>query len=137
VAYWENNIGAALATITTDVHYVLSDLGVNDFASGLPDETTWKANYQSIIDDLRARWSSVQIYITKPWSRNHDSDATTMAGWIDDLVAANSGVCFVSDNENTWLKGADDGATMTTDGIHYSATGNAEKITRVVTALGY
>jgi len=105
---------------------VLTNWGANDFTV-LPTETAWKANYQMIIDAVRVKWPTALVYLSKPWSRGNDTNADTLAGWIDDLVAANPGVAFVADDERVWLKGADDGATMTTDGVHYSAAGLAEK----------
>lgn len=137
VSYWEDNISVTLATVTNYIHYALINLGVNDVTAGLPDETTWKANYQTIIDAFKADWPGIKVYITKPWKRGFDTEVTALAGWIDDLVAANAGVCFVADNESTWLKGADDGVTMTTDGVHYSVAGNAEKINQMITVFGY
>ena len=35
------------------------------------------------------------------------------------------------------MKGADDGATMTNDGIHPNTAGNAEKVNQVLTKMGY
>lgn len=113
------------------------NIGVNDWYTGMPNETTWKTNYQTIIDALHTKWASVKIYITKPWNRNHDADAITMAGWIDDLITANPLVLYEADDESDWLKGADNGAAMTLDGTHYSTAGNTEKKNQAMTVLGY
>jgi lysophospholipase L1-like esterase len=139
VASWATNISTVLNGIATlNVHnYVFINLGVNDWGGGLPNETTWKANYQTIIDAVVAKWPTAKIYIAKPWDRGYTSSATTMAGWIDDLISANSGVVYAGHNESVWLKGADDGATMTSDGIHYSAAGNTECAAQWETVLGY
>jgi lysophospholipase L1-like esterase len=126
-----------LVGVTTLSNHVFINLGVNDWVSGLPNETTWKANYQTIIDAVHAKFADAKIYIVKPWSRNHNSDAVTVAGWIDDIIAANSGVVFAGHDESGWLKGADDGATMTSDGVHYSTAGNAECISQWETVLGF
>jgi hypothetical protein len=116
-------------------HYALINLGVN----GMPtqEETATKTYYQYIIDALHTKWPAIKIYLTKPWMRGYDTESTTLAGWIDDLIAANPGVCFVADDESIWLKGADNGATMTVDGVHYSVAGEAEKTNQMVTVLGY
>lgn len=104
---------------------VLSNYGTNDLAV-LPVEATWRANYQTIIDAIMAAQPGARIYIVKPWKRGYTANANTMAGWIDTIVAANPGVAFVGHDERTWLEGGDDGATMTIDGVHYSAAGQAE-----------
>jgi lysophospholipase L1-like esterase len=137
VASWAKNISSVLSSIETSHNYVFINLGVNDWGSALPNETTWKANYQTIIDAVHAKWADATIYIVKPWSRGHTSDATTMAGWIDDIITANAGVVFAGHNESVWLEGGDDGATMTSDGVHYSTAGNAECIAQWETVLGY
>ena len=144
------NVGVAGATVASTaaaidtilagqgverLKYVLINLGVNDGSS--PNEATWKTNYQYIIDAVHTKWSEAKIYLAKPWKLNCDSTAVTMAGWIDDLITANSGVCYEGHNEYVWLKGADDGATYTSDGTHYSDAGKAETVNQWMTALGY
>lgn len=131
---------AAIDTILTGqsvarLKYALINLGVNDGSS--PDETTWKTNYQYIIDAVHTKWSEAKIYIAKPWKLNTDAKAITMAGWIDDLITANSGVCYEGHNEYVWLKGTDNGATYTSDGTHYSDAGKIEVINQWMAALGY
>lgn len=104
--------------------WVLTNYGANDVMA-MPTEATWKATAQSYIDQLVAYQAGARIYFAKPWRRGYAANCATLAGWIDDIVAANPGVAFVGHNENVWLEGGDDGATMTTDGVHYSEAGNA------------
>jgi lysophospholipase L1-like esterase len=137
VASWAASIDSVLATVYAPPEFILINLGVNDWYGGMPDKTTWENNYQYIINALHTKWQSIKIYITKPWNRNNDTNATTVAGWIDELIAANSGVLYEADNESVWLKGSDNGATMTTDGTHYSTAGNTEKKNQMMTVLGY
>jgi len=114
----------------------LINLGVNDQTDVV--EANWKADYQYIIDALLVKWPGTKIYLVKPWSRGRDAFYDTMAGWIDDLIAANPGTCFAGHDARVWLKGADDGATMTSDGIHYSIdAGQAECAAQWLTILGY
>jgi hypothetical protein len=101
----------------------------------MPNETTWKTNYQTIIDAIHTKWVDVKIYIVKPWKCNFDTEATTTAGWIDDLIAANTGVVYAGHNEAIWLK--NDWATLTADCVHYSAAGDAECASQWATVLGY
>ncbi len=92
---------------------------------------------QYVIDALKAAYIGAKIYLAKPWVRNEDVNADIQAGWIDTIVANNPGVVFAGHDERIWLKGADNGATMTTDGVHYSVAGNAEVINQWETTLGY
>ena len=66
------------------------------------------------------------MYITKAWRTGQDANCLTMATWIDTVVATYGGQVFVGPNENVWLENGDNGATYTSDGVHYNAAGNAE-----------
>jgi lysophospholipase L1-like esterase len=138
VAWYAANIDAQLATIPDDMQqdYIFLNFGANDWDSVL-NETTWKTQYQYIIDACHTKFPNAIIYISKPWERTHDADAVTMGGWIDDLITTNSTIMFVADDETGWLKGSDDGATMSSDGTHYSTAGQIEKKNQMLTVLGY
>ena len=116
---------------------VLCNLGVQEAALPLPLEATWKENYQYIIDAFVAAMPNVKIYLVKPWGRELETNVNTLAGWIDDLIAANPATCFAGHDERSWVKGVDDGATMTYDGLHYSAAGMVECAAQWKTILGY
>lgn len=111
------------------------NLGINDFDS-MPLEATWESDYLYIIDALRSKYPNAEIYITKPWMVGHTAEANTMAGWIDTIVAARA-FCHVGDDERTWLEGGDNGATMTSDGVHYSAAGQIAKVAALRAVIGY
>ena len=134
VAYWAANIGASIAASDGTPDYVLINLGANDVVS-LPAEATWKANYLTVADAIAAKWPGVPVYLVKVWKRGEAADCDTLAGWIDDLVAQRS-FLHVGHDERGWLEGGDDGATMTTDGIHYSAAGQTECAAQWKTVLG-
>ena len=124
---------ANLATLLTHIPtgtagsclHVLVNLGANEMAS-MPSAATWKANYWTLIDAIVAQQPGALVYPVKPWYRGKDSEALTMAGWVDDVIAQRPTVTRLGHNEYRWLRGADDGATMTTDGVHYSAAGQTE-----------
>lgn len=121
-----NNLVATLAiTNITDIPRVLINLSVNDFSQmGVGGfEATWKANYLTIIDALRVKWPLCPIYITRPWMRDFDTQADTMAGWIDYIVTQRS-LVYLGTDERVFYKGSDNGATNTTDGIHPSTAGD-------------
>lgn len=121
----------------------LINLGANDIESDgspAPDETTWKTNYQYIIDALVAAFPGCKIILSKPSEIYADNNSATVAGYIDDLITANPGVCYEGDNELVWKKGADNYATMTIDGQHYSTAGQVEaetqKEAKVISVMG-
>ena len=139
VAWYSANIDDQLSTIPDDMQqdYIFLNFGPNDWKVTMPDETTWKTQYQYIIDACHTKFPTAIIYITKPWQRGHDADAVTMGGWIDDLIAANSTIMFLADDETGWLEGGNDGATMTLDGTHFSTAGQIEKKNQMLTVMGY
>lgn len=134
-AYYAANIDALIAAEPRNHTDGLYRIGVNDFITG--NETDWKADVLYVLDAMKARWPAIQIKISKTWKQGFDSTASTYAGWVDDIVAARSSFVSVGDDERTWLKGADDGATNTTDGVHYSAAGQTAAAAAIQTALGY
>lgn len=125
VEYWATNIATWLASAVGTPDYVLINLGVNEMAS-LPAEATWENNYQIVIDAVKTKYPQALIWLVRPWKRGYTAAANTIAGWIDTIVSSNLGVVYVGPDERIWLEGGDDGATMTTDGIHYSDAGVVE-----------
>lgn len=107
------------------VEKVLLNIGVNDLTAGTI-EATFKTAYLGCLDAFNARWPSAKVYCTRVWARTYDE--TNINAWIGDCVALRPSFANLGDDESIWLEGGDNGATMTTDGIHYSAAGNAEAI---------
>ena len=139
VASARASITTILAAIpyTSDPHVeVLAQWGANDVGA-LPAEATWKANYLAIIDAVSAKWPQAKVRIAKPWRRGYAPQCNTLAGWIEDIVAARPGVAFVSDDEREWLENGDDGATRTSDGVHPNAAGLVIESAVKLAALGY
>lgn len=118
--------------------HVLINLGVNDMLGGLGAQATFEANYLTIVDAVHTKWPQSKIWLSRPWARNELTDANTVATWLANVAAARSGYTFVGDDERVWLENGDDGATRTTDGIHYSTpAGMNAKAAATKTALGY
>lgn len=116
-----------LSSIVKEPQAVLCNLGSNDVYNGDIVEATWKTNYEYIVDAILTQWPSVTVYIAKSWRRGYTADCNTIAGWIDDIILDYpGGNVLVGHDERTWLEGGDDGATMTSDGIHYSEAGQTE-----------
>lgn len=122
-ANWATWITAEMLKANGAAPAVLINLGVNDWNSALPDETTWKADMTTVLHAIHARMPSSEIYIMYPWDVGHDSDAATVHTWIDDLIAADPSYVNAGPDEAVWLKAGDNGATNTSDGKHYSAAG--------------
>lgn len=134
VATIDTNMATYLSTRNHIPDYILINLGVNDFDTQV--EATWKASYTSILDKLNAKWPSAQIYCMKTWRRGYTTQANTQAGWLDAVIATRS-FAHAGPDERVWLEGGDDGATMTTDGIHYSTAGQTEAGVQWQAAIGY
>lgn len=117
------------------LNVMLIDLGLNDCHTPLPDETQWKLDYQYIIDALKVKYPNAVFFLSKIWGVDRDANAATMAGWVDDLVAANPTYVFSGDDQQVWKKGADNGATMTSDGTHLSDAGEEEKSEQMETLI--
>lgn len=115
----------------------LLNIGVNDVMTALPDEATWKTNYKYVIDAILAKYPRINVYVAYPWGRGRDANCATLKTWIDAIIADYAVGVYAGHDENVWLKGADDGATMTTDGIHYSAAGHTALAALWKTILGY
>jgi hypothetical protein len=121
-SYWAANIGAKLAA-QPDYHgVVLINIGVNDFVSAT--QVQWVADMGTMLDAIHSKWPQATLYLMRPWKRGYDAKADEFVGWIDMLIAGRSFLRSGPD-ERVWLKGSDDGNTMTTDGVHYSVAGEA------------
>lgn len=122
---------------------VLLNFGVNDLASVSGFETTegralWRSQWVAMFDAVHARFANARIWVMRPWSAlGADASYDVMAGDIATAVADRSSYTFVGPDERVWLKGGDDGATMTLDGVHYSAAGSSECAAQWATTLGY
>lgn len=125
---------------TNQPPYVLIALGVNDVGFVppwvLPNQTTWQNNYLAVIDAVHTQWPSALVYISKPWKTQSGGDDTmwdTMAGWVDNVVAARA-FTRAGDDERSWFK--PNVATYSDDGIHFNAAGQTAAAAAEKTALG-
>lgn len=149
-AMWSVGVnGATVATAAASIGSTLAAMpsggwdtfllnwGANDVGGPLPSEATWQSDYLAILDAIHAAYPFARVYIMRPWRSGFDANAATLKARIDNIVAARSSFAFVGPDEAVWLKGADNGATMTTDGTHYSTAGKAECAAQWKAALGY
>lgn len=122
-------------TTTGDYLAVTLNWGVN-YDDQVATQAVWEANYLSIIDKIHTKAPRAKVYIARPWMVGYDARAAVLHGWIDNIVAARA-FAYVGPDEAVWLKGADNGATMTVDGVHYSTAGAAEAANQWQAVLGY
>lgn len=101
--------------------FVLLSLGSNNIDA---TQATLEEDIGAIADALRVQWPQVRVGITIPWIRDHDVGSNTAALAVAAVVAARSDWCFVGPDERVDLKGSDNGATNTADGVHASAAGS-------------
>lgn len=114
---------AALAPQAAPPVAVLINVGANDIGT-LPAEATWKSYLRSMLNHLIVTCANSRLYIARPWRRGYAADCDTLATWIAAVTYEYGGVyVHLGTDERVWLEGGDDGATMTTDGIHYSVAG--------------
>jgi len=122
VANWATLISTHLTYAIGTPDYVCINLGTNDLPLS-PVEATWKADYLTIIDALHAKWPLAVIKLMRPWQRGYNAEADTMAGWIDDLVAARPAFVLLGPDERDFLEAGNDGVTYTVEGLHPNALG--------------
>jgi hypothetical protein len=117
---------------------ILLNIGVNDLKSAL-NETAFKTSYLSVIDQLHTKLPLANIFAARVWSSDYTAENLALVnGWIDYCIAQRSTYTFAGPNEPVWLEGGDNGATMTSDGTHYSnPAGITEAAAQWKTVMGY
>lgn len=101
------------------VSIVLMNWGVNDLDGPLT-QSTWESQYSQIVEWAHAVYPNAKIYLAYPWRRGYDSECTVLHQWIDSVIASHSAYTFAGVDEAIVIKGNDDGAAATTDGVHHS-----------------
>lgn len=132
-----SSIVADLAAITTGTpQYILWNIGANDTDS-MPSEATFKANAQTCIDAIHAKWDSAKIYFMRVFVKSKAAECANIAQWYADLVTANPGVCFLGPDERVFLENGDDGATYMADDRHPNVAGYIVEFANWRSSLGY
>lgn len=108
--------------VNTDYPTVICNLGVNDFV-GMPSQATIETAYLTIVDAMKAKWPNVRVWLMRPWKQGYDAAADTMATYIGNVQSSRSSFVSLGPDERVFLRGSDNGASETTDGIHPSALG--------------
>jgi lysophospholipase L1-like esterase len=125
----------AAKAYVNNVRWIFVNLGAND-TQLLPAEADWKADFAAILDALHARWPLAHAYVMRPWRRNYAAAMATLIGWEADVIAARAPWAHVGPDES-FLEGGDNGASLTTDGIHPNDAGYALTAAAWRAAIGY
>lgn len=129
------NVDAWLLAAPTPAAWAFLNIGVVDL--GITSQADYETRLAYILDAIHTAWPKCAIRVTRPWSKVFDAQSATMATWIDNVLASRGPWAAVGDDERVWAKGADNGATMYYDNVHYSAAGNVEKENQIRTLMGY
>lgn len=128
---------ANLANTVGNPGTVLINMGANDAVQPTP-QVDFEAQLTSIIDQCRTKWGTgIQIYVAKPWRSDESANCDILAGYIDNVIATYASNVYDGPDERIWLENGDNGATYTSDGIHYNAAGAIEAADQWLTVLGY
>lgn len=146
-SYWHGEAGQTSVTIASsiasilasmsglDADWLLLNLGANDFVAGT-SQAAYETAMGQILDAAKVKWPNLQASVMRPWRRGYDAEAASMAGWVSNVTSTRAWA-HVGPDEAVFLKGADDGATYTSDGVHPNAAGYALTATQWQTAMGY
>jgi lysophospholipase L1-like esterase len=121
VATTQDNIDAAIAAAVGTPDAILINLGANDADDALV-EATFKADFAYILDALHAAYPNAIIYVTKVWRQGFDAECLMIWEWMLDVMSTRA-YCVAGIDEVIALKGSDNGATNTEDGIHPNDAG--------------
>ena len=129
-------VDADLATIGATPTYILMNLGSVELALGMPVEAQFETDYGYILDAFHTKWPNVKVYCHRPWYANHEADSNLIAGYIAVVLSTRGSFAYVGPDERVWAKGSDNGATMTSDGLHYSYAGAIKAAAQWRSVLG-
>jgi lysophospholipase L1-like esterase len=143
VAALRATIDASLAgrAVCPAPEFVCITLGVNDSPDNVDtagEQTTWTTNASYIIDAIHTAWPNTQVYWGLPWKRGASYTATLniLGDTLIPALATGRSWFHVGPDERVWCENGDDGATYTSDGLHYNAAGEAKAAEVWMTAMG-
>lgn len=110
----------------------LLDIGANCGA-----QANYPTNLQYTVEAIKAKYANAEIFISFPWVRGMEASNAQLHTYIDNVIALHPDYCFPGDDECIWMEGGDNGATMSTDGVHYSDAGYVAKRAAVRAIIGY
>lgn len=136
VSWLRANVDTWISAATDAPEWALVNIGVNDIVAGL-SQATYEADLAYVLDAINAAWPSCKPRVAYPWMVGYDAQCNSMAGWIDNVLTPRAAWAGAGHDERVWAKGADNGATMLRDGVHYSDAGQTECAAQWQTVMGY
>jgi len=115
---------------------VLILLGTNDVTAehGWPiAEATWKADYNYILDAIHTTYNSAKIYLGYCYRSGYLTELTTLAGWINDMLAERD-YCYAGIDAYALYDGHPE---LLSDGLHPNYAGFVVMAAAWKTILGY
>ncbi len=132
-----NSATASWLSGVSNLDRVMINVGINDIIQAT-SQATYESNLGQILDKIHAAFPSAKVYVERVWGRNRDAACNTMDDvWIPNALSTRASFAFVGGDERVYLKGSDDGASETTDGIHRTALGETLTAYALRAALGY
>lgn len=132
VGYLDTDTSSSLAYPTV----VLMDFGEHDMIGATPNQTAFQNGYLAMIDATVAKWFDCEIYLDYPWAVPCDGAYAAVKGYIQNVIAARSN-CHAGVDQGVVIKSNDNGATYTSDGIHFNAAGKIVYAAALQTAMGF
>jgi lysophospholipase L1-like esterase len=130
----KDNIDGILGSRSDTPTYTLILLGANDpWVTENLTEASFKADYRTVLDAIRAKWTTRPIYLGKSWREGSQATMDMVNGWIDDLIAEHPSYLFNAYDSYNVL----DGHAELSDGVHPNHAGciaMADEWTSVLTA---
>jgi hypothetical protein len=116
---------------------LLSEVAYTGYSNpGVAD--AYQAGLSTVLDLLHAKWPDALIYVSRTWQRGRAADCDDWAARIAVEVGLRPTYAREGDDERVWLENGDDGALLTSDGVHYSIpAGVNAKAAQVKAVLGY
>lgn len=124
IAALKADIDAVLAVRYEIPNFCLFNIGVNDHAKTDADTNQMTTDLVYILDAIHTKWPSAHCYLSHVWGRTYPCVSANSS--IDQAISARSSFAYAGPDERVWLENGDDGATYTTDGVHYNAAGIAK-----------
>jgi lysophospholipase L1-like esterase len=130
------SVQAWLNAATATPSFVLINIGVNDTATS---QASFEASLADVLDKVHTKWPSAAILVWKIWRRGSETQMNLIDDtYIPNVLASRPWATSPAElDERVYLKGSDNGALETTDGLHPTTLGFALWAAAAQAAMGY
>lgn len=130
------NVQTWLNAATVVLSFVLINIGANDTATS---QANFELYLADVLDKVHAKWPSTTILVWKIWRRDAEAQMNLIDDtYIPNVLASRPWATSPSElDERIYLKGSDNGASETTDGIHPTTLGFQLWAAAAKAAMGY